>query len=51
VQIKVNMMAPSNLAYPQTTTTASFGRAITPDIPSLSGSASSFIISPALPAG
>ena len=43
--------APSNLAYPQTTVTGVVGKAITPDIPTVSGNVSSYAVAPALPAG
>ncbi|HXC96858.1 MAG TPA: putative Ig domain-containing protein [Edaphobacter sp.] len=42
---------PSALVYPQTTINATTGQAITPDTPSLTGTAASFAVSPTLPAG
>ncbi|WP_263415780.1 Ig domain-containing protein [Terriglobus albidus] len=47
----VALPAPSNLIYPQTTISASVGQAITPAIPTVSGTVSSYSVSPALPAG
>jgi hypothetical protein len=43
--------APSNLVYPQTTITASVGQPITPDTPTVTGTVTSYAVSPALPAG
>ena len=51
VTISVALAAPSNLVYPQKTIAATVGTAITTDTPTVSGSVSSFSISPALPAG
>jgi Putative Ig domain len=42
---------PSNLVYPQTAIAATVGVAITPDVPTVTGSVTSFSVSPALPAG
>ena len=42
---------PSNLVYPQTTIEATVGVAIAPDVPTVTGSVTSFSVSPALPAG
>jgi hypothetical protein len=44
-------VAPSNLVYPQTTITANQGQAIANDSPSVTGTVTSYSISPALPAG
>src|SRR5581483_10621346 len=43
--------APKDLAYPQPTITATVGQAITPDMPTFSGTVSSFTVNPALPSG
>jgi hypothetical protein len=43
--------APSALNYPQTAITGTAGQQIVPDIPSFTGSVTSFTITPALPAG
>jgi hypothetical protein len=43
--------APSNLAYPQPTISATLGQAIATDTPTVSGAVTSYSISPALPAG
>jgi len=51
VQIAVNPAAPTNLAYPQTTITGIVGQAITTDTPTVTGTVTSYSISPALPAG
>jgi len=51
VKITVNPAAPSNLIYPQTAISASIGSAITPDIPSVTGTVSSYSVSPTLPTG
>lgn len=51
VQIAVSIAAPSALVYPQTTISATIGQAITPDVPTVTGTVNSFSISPALPAG
>jgi hypothetical protein len=51
VQIVVNAVAPSNLAYPQSSITAAVGQAITTDTPSVTGTVTSYSVSPALPAG
>ena len=49
--VTVTLAPPSNLVYPQTTILASVGQAITPDTPTVTGTVSSYGISPALPAG
>jgi hypothetical protein len=53
VNILVNaaVAPPSALAYPQTTINALVGQPILPDIPTVTGTVTSFSISPALPAG
>jgi hypothetical protein len=51
VQIAVNAVAPSNLAYPQTSITAAVGQAIATDTPSVTGTVTNYSISPSLPAG
>jgi hypothetical protein len=51
LQIAVTIPPPSNLVYPQTTISVSLGQAVTPDIPTVAGTVSSFSVSPALPAG
>lgn len=51
LQIVVTLAAPSNLVYSQTTISATVGQAITPDIPTVTGTVSSYRVSPALPAG
>ena len=51
LRITVNVAAPSNLVYPQTTITASVGQAITPGTPTVTGTVTSFAVNPALPAG
>ena len=43
--------APSNLVYPQTGIAAIVGQAITPDTPTVTGTVTSYSVSPALPAG
>ena len=43
--------APSNLAYPQTSITATIGQAVTADVPTVVGTVTSYSISPALPSG
>ena len=42
---------PSNLSYPQATISATVGQAITTDMPTVTGTVTSFSVSPALPAG
>lgn len=42
---------PTNLGYPQQTVTATVGDAISVDTPTVSGTVSSYAVSPALPAG
>jgi hypothetical protein len=53
VQITVNaaILPPTSLAYPQTSITATVGQAITTDTPTVTGTVTSYSISPALPAG
>jgi hypothetical protein len=51
ITVNVNPGAPSNLVYPQTTIKASVGQAITPDMPTVSGTVAGFAVSPALPGG
>ncbi|WP_353072831.1 beta strand repeat-containing protein [Tunturiibacter gelidoferens] len=51
VQIAVNPPPPTNLVYPQTTIAATVGQAITTDTPTVTGTVTSYTISPALPAG
>jgi hypothetical protein len=46
VQIAVNAVAPSNLAYPQTSITAAVGQAIATDTPSVTGTVSSYVLAP-----
>jgi hypothetical protein len=43
--------APANLVYPQTTVTVAVGQAISTNTPSVTGTVTSYSISPALPAG
>ena len=42
---------PTNLVYPQPTVTATVGNAISVDTPKVTGTVSSYAVSPALPAG
>ncbi len=42
---------PSGLTYPQTTISATVGQAITADTPTVTGTVTSYAVSPALPAG
>lgn len=51
VQITVNPVAPTNLAYPQTAITAIQGQAIATDTPTVTGTVTSYSVSPGLPAG
>ena len=51
VQIVVNAALPSNLTYPQTSIVATVGQAIVADTPSVTGTVTSYSVSPALPAG
>ncbi|WP_263384891.1 Ig domain-containing protein [Granulicella arctica] len=51
LQIVVNALAPTLLVYPQTAIVATVGQAITPDMPTVTGTVTSFTVSPALPAG
>lgn len=51
VQIDVKIASPSSLAYSVSTIIATIGVAITPDTPAVSGTVSSYAVSPALPAG
>jgi len=45
------VVAPSNLVYPQPTVTAEVGKAITTDIPTVTGTVNSYTVSPTLPPG
>lgn len=53
IMITVNpaVLPPSNLVYPQATIAATVGAPITPDVPTVTGSVTSYSISPVLPAG
>ena len=51
LQITVSQSPPSNLIYPQTTINAIVGTAIATDAPSVTGVATGYSVSPALPAG
>lgn len=51
VQITVGPPAPSSLLYGVTAISATVAQAVPPDVPTVSGSVSSYTISPALPAG
>ena len=51
LEIAVAIAPPSNLVYPLTTITATVGQAITPDTPTVTGTVSSYSVSPALPKG
>ena len=51
VKITVNPAAPTNLVYPQTAITAIEGQAIATDTPTVTGTVTSFSVSPALPTG
>lgn len=51
VQIDVKIASPSSLAYSVSTIMATIGVAITPDTPTVTGTVSSYAVSPALPAG
>ena len=53
IQITVNAAVPppSSLVYPQMTITATIGQAISSDTPTLTGTVTSYSVSPALPAG
>jgi hypothetical protein len=53
LQITVNaaVTAPSNLSYPQTSINTSVGQPIPADIPTVTGTVTSFSVSPTLPAG
>jgi hypothetical protein len=51
VTVEPAVVAPSQLAYPRTTITATVGQAIIPDIPSVTGTVTTYSVSPALPAG
>jgi hypothetical protein len=51
IQITINIAAPTNLVYPQTTITTAVGQAISPDVPTVSGTVASYSVSPALPPG
>jgi hypothetical protein len=47
----LTVVAPSNLAYPQPTITATVGKAIIADMPAVTGTVDSYTVSPTLPAG
>lgn len=51
VSIVVNPVAPAGLSYAQASIVAQVGTAITADTPTVTGTVSSYTISPALPAG
>ena len=51
VSIVVLIPAPSNLVYPQTSILGDIGVAIATDTPSVTGTVTSYTVSPALPAG
>ena len=51
IKITVTLAPPSNLIYPQTTITTNIGQTITTDTPSVTGTVSTYTVSPALPAG
>src|SRR5260370_42626356 len=51
VQVVVNAAPPSNLTYPQTSIVAAVGQAITTDTPNVTGTVTSYSISPTLPPG
>jgi len=51
LQIVVNAAPPINLVYPRTSIAATVGQAIVADIPSATGTITSYSINPALPAG
>jgi hypothetical protein len=45
------VVRPTDLTYPQTTIAATVGQPITPDTPTISGTAASYTVTPTLPAG
>jgi hypothetical protein len=47
----VNAAPPTNLVYPQTSIPAAVGQAIVTDIPTVTGTITSYTVSPSLPAG
>ena len=49
--VTVTLAAPSNLVYPQTTINATVGQSISSDTPTVTGTVSTYTVSPALPAG
>ncbi len=49
--VLVNIPPPSNLVYPQTTLTGDVGQPIPTDTPTVTGTVTSYSVSPALPAG
>lgn len=53
IQVTVSsaVVPPSHLVYPQTTITATVGQAIISNIPGVTGTVTSYAVSPALPAG
>jgi hypothetical protein len=51
IQITVNPAAPSNLSYAQQTVAASVGTAIAADNPTVTGTVTTWSVTPALPAG
>ncbi|MGB8098368.1 MAG: putative Ig domain-containing protein [Terracidiphilus sp.] len=51
ISVTVLLPAPTEIAYPQTVIGTYVGQAITPDIPAAQGTITSYVISPALPAG
>ena len=51
VQIIVNPPVPTNLAYPQSSITGTVGQAIATDTPTVTGTVTSYSVSPVLPAG
>jgi hypothetical protein len=51
LQVTIDIAAPSNLAYPNTSIIAAVGQAITPDVPTVTGTVNSYSINPALPTG
>lgn len=51
MQITVSLAAPTNLVYPQALINATTGTAISPDVPTVTGLVTGYVVSPALPAG
>ena len=51
LQIVVQLAPPANLLYPQTVITATVGQAIATDTPTVTGTVTSYTVTPALPAG